>query len=295
LEFADDGTRMAAKVLGCDGPGDIAVLHVDGDVSQRRPLPFAKSGTFEPGDDVIAVGYGFDLYGEPTVTRGIISALHRSLGVHGDLVQTDAAINHGNSGGPLLNLRGEVVGMNSYSLGATIDLSALLSAQKEMLKKGDASTTVPVNDVRNLDFARSAVTVAAYVQNIIANGEVKRFDLGVTVASIDPTRFYLPRQGVVVNSVVPGSQAARIGLKTGDIIYSVELGDGTTWLTPDAAAFEDALALMTPGRSTKIHEYQITDKGIAQAKAQLPVSASDIVWYHADFTPTAPAQKSASR
>ena len=118
-----DGHEVPAKLVGRDELSDLAVVKID--VSNLRPLDFANDSDVRVGEEVVAIGYGlaFELEGMPSVTRGVVSALHRSrselrgeLSVSlGDLVQTDAAINHGNSGGPLLDMRGRVVGINTLT------------------------------------------------------------------------------------------------------------------------------------------------------------------------------------
>jgi hypothetical protein len=148
--------------------GDIAVIHVDGISPHRPPLRFAKPGAFEPGDEVIAVGYGLDLFGEPSVNSGNISALHRSDGEHGDLVQTNAPINHGNSGGPLLNMRGEVVGVNSYGVPSQLKMADLFLAQKQIVDNGGGLPSVGLDIVSGIFYAKGAATAQTYVQKIIA-------------------------------------------------------------------------------------------------------------------------------
>ena len=106
-----DGAQFSAQVVSEDPARDIALLKVK---TNRRLTPLTFAAASREGEDVIALGYPLDLGGEMTVTRGIVSAIRRVSGI--ELVQTDAAINPGNSGGPLLNDRGEVVGMNTFEL-----------------------------------------------------------------------------------------------------------------------------------------------------------------------------------
>src|SRR6185295_6200997 len=115
VRFAN-GKTYSAKVVGTDPSTDIAVIKVDAPASALRPLTLADSSAVEVGDGVIAIGSPFGL--EQTVTTGIVSALHRQITAPNNFtidnaIQTDAAINHGNSGGPLLDLNGKVIGVNS--------------------------------------------------------------------------------------------------------------------------------------------------------------------------------------
>src|SRR3954470_22944479 len=115
VRFAD-GKTYSAKVVGSDPSTDIAVIDVDAPASELKPIGLADSSAVEVGDGVIAIGSPFGL--EQTVTTGIVSALHRQMTAPNnftidDSIQTDAAINHGNSGGPLLNMQGQVIGINA--------------------------------------------------------------------------------------------------------------------------------------------------------------------------------------
>jgi S1-C subfamily serine protease len=290
IQFPDDPTWLPAKVLGCDAAGDIAVIHVDGLSPNRRPLHFAKPGTFGPGDEVIAVGYGHSLDGDPSVSRGIISAVHRSFIGFGDLVQTDAVINHGNSGGPLLNMHGEVVGVNSYGEASTLNVADVVQAQKQNALDAGSVPKVGLNVVQGIYYARSATTAQVYVQKIIATGRVARPDLGVDGYSLNATWVHLPRQGVLIKSVKPGSAAERAGLAKGMVIYAIDLGNGVNWQVRSVGDLNDALAFTTPGRAVKLYFFALTDKGIDLANDGKSVPASEAKWYNVDIVPadTAP-------
>lgn len=113
---------VTANVVGCDQLSDLAVLSVD--PLQRvlvqpfpPPIPPAAYNEIKVGQEVIAVGFALGIEGEPSVTRGVISGLNRDFGAAGGLIQTDAAINHGNSGGPLINMKGEFVGVTPIPAG----------------------------------------------------------------------------------------------------------------------------------------------------------------------------------
>jgi S1-C subfamily serine protease len=287
IQFPDDPTWLPAKVLGCDEEGDIAVLHVDGLPPTRQPLRFARSGTFGPGDEVMVVGYALGLDGDPSVTTGSISALHRSLvdGAFGDLVQTNAAINHGNSGGPMLDMHGEVVGVNTYIERSTLDVGDVTRAQKKNTINAGPPPEIDLKVVQGIFYARSAVTAQVYVQEIISSGRVRRPDLGVAVSWMDSNWLHLPRQGVKVDSVTPGSLAARVGLAKDMIIYAIDLGSGVVWKIRTPGDFRDALALMSPSQAIKLYFYALTDKGTYDANGFDSVPMSEAKWFSVDVMP----------
>lgn len=196
-----DNRTFSAKVVGSDEGADIAVLQA------KQPnlvaMPLGDSGKLEVGDYVVAIGNPFGL--QHTVTAGIVSALGRSdinpeAGGYEDFIQTDASINPGNSGGALVNLRGELVGINS----------AILSRTGGNIGIGFA---IPVNMVRSV------------MDQLIKYGQVKRGVLGVQLYSVNSDiakEFGLTETtGALVAGVVQGSAADRAGIKTGDIITSL--------------------------------------------------------------------------
>ncbi|HEY0634403.1 MAG TPA: DegQ family serine endoprotease [Gammaproteobacteria bacterium] len=194
-----DGRTLQAKLIGADPETDIAVLQVQPE--KLTALPMVDSDKLRVGDFVVAVGNPFGL--GQTVTSGIVSALGRSgLGIEGyeDFIQTDASINPGNSGGALINLRGELVGINT----------AILSKSGGNVGIGFA---IPVN------MAKEVMT------QLIEHGEVRRGVLGVQAQDLTPelaSAFDLQEQrGAVVTQVTEGSPAAKAGLKAGDIITAV--------------------------------------------------------------------------
>lgn len=194
-----DGRQLNAKLVGADPESDIAVVKVP--PNDLTELPVADSSKLEVGDFVVAIGNPFGL--GQTVTSGIVSALGRSgLGIEGyeDFIQTDASINPGNSGGALVNLRGELVGINT----------AILAPSGGNVGIGFA---IPSN-------------MAANVKNIlIEHGEVRRGLLGVNVQDLTPDlaqAFGLRQtQGAVITGVQRGSPAAKAGLEPGDIVVAV--------------------------------------------------------------------------
>jgi len=196
-----DNRTFSAKVIGTDEGADVAVLQV------KQPnlvaMPLGDSAKLEVGDYVVAIGNPFGL--QHTVTAGIVSALGRSginpeAGGYEDFIQTDASINPGNSGGALVNLRGELVGINS----------AILSRTGGNIGIGFA---IPVNMVRSV------------MEQLIKYGQVKRGVLGVQLYSVNADiakEFGLTETtGALVAGVAQGSAAERAGIKTGDIITSL--------------------------------------------------------------------------
>ena len=203
VNFSGDD-RMDAKVIGSDPSTDIAVLQIDAQARALTPLPLGDSETVRVGDAVIAIGNPFSL--ERTVTAGIVSALQRRITAPDgfaidEVIQTDAAINRGNSGGPLMNANGEVVGVN---------------AQIETETGGNVGIgfAIPINTVKEV------------VSQLIEGGKVEHAYLGIEMATIDDTvaeTFNLPvDHGVLVMRVHDGSPAERAGLKGGTTPAVVE-------------------------------------------------------------------------
>ncbi len=194
-----DNRSFSAKVVGTDEGADIAVLQA------KEPnlvaMPLGDSAKLEVGDFVVAIGNPFGL--QHTVTAGIVSAMGRS-GInpdgYEDFIQTDASINPGNSGGALVNLRGELVGINS----------AILSGSGGNIGIGFA---IPVNMVKGV------------MDQLIRFGQVKRGVLGVSIYDVTPEiakQFGLTdSNGALVAGVAQGSSAEHAGIKTGDIITSI--------------------------------------------------------------------------
>jgi S1-C subfamily serine protease len=203
--------RIKAKVVGVDPSTDLAVLKVDVKSRALRSLPLGNSDSVHVGDQVIAIGNPFGL--DRSVTAGIVSAVQRRIEAPNQLsiehvIQTDAALNHGNSGGPLLSAQGDVIGVN-----AQIETGG--SASQGNVGIGFA---IPVNTVRD---------VAA---KLIKEGKVEHPVLGIEGKTLIPSiahLFHLPAQnGVLVVSVRPGSGAARAGLRGATNQVTVE---GESW------------------------------------------------------------------
>jgi serine protease Do len=190
-----DGRRFTAKLVGRDPATDIAVLRIQ-NPSALRAIAFGESDALEVGDFVIAIGNPFGL--GQTVTSGLVSALGRTgLGKHGyeDFIQTDAAINPGNSGGALVNLRGELVGINT----------AIISPGGGNVGIGFA---VPINMARRV------------MEQIVATGRVERGRIGIVMHDINEVQGTRVA-GVRVAEVARGSSAERAGIRKGDIVTAV--------------------------------------------------------------------------
>src|SRR5215468_187736 len=194
-----DGRDLKAEIIGSDTPSDVAVVRVKPDGLTQIPL--GDSARAEVGDFVVAIGNPFGL--QHTVTSGIISGLSRS-GInpdgYEDFIQTDASINPGNSGGALVNLRGELIGINT----------AILSRSGGNIGIGFA---IPVNMARSV------------MEQLIRYGSVKRGQLGVSMYTVTPDIAHSlglsSAVGALVSQVVEGSPAAQAGIRTGDVITSV--------------------------------------------------------------------------
>ena len=178
-----NGVERSAELVGTDASTDLAVIDVDASASLLEPLRIADSSTVEVGDAVYALGSPFGLEG--TFTSGIVSALHREMTAPNnytitDTIQTDAAINHGNSGGPLLDDRGRVIGVN---------------AQIESDSGGSDG----------VGFAIPSNTVRSIARQLITSGEVRHAFLGVRMTPVPG--------GVAITEVVTGGPAEEAGLK----------------------------------------------------------------------------------
>lgn len=192
-----DGSEYEAKLIGRDAQSDLAVLKI----SAGKPLPFVKFGNSEAaraGDWVIAIGNPFGLGG--TVTSGIVSAVHRSAGAS-RYIQTDASINRGNSGGPLFDMKGNVIGINN----------AIYS---------------PTGGSVGIGFAIPADIAAPIVEKLMKGQSIERGYLGVQIVPVSEDvadSLGLPRnRGELVQTVQPGQPAAAAGLQSGDIVVKVD-------------------------------------------------------------------------
>jgi S1-C subfamily serine protease len=195
-----DGRMLKAKRVGGDPEFDLAVISVA--MKDLPSIPFGDSRQLEVGDFVLAIGYPANI--GQSVTSGIISGLHRTnigLEQFENFIQTDAAIYPGNSGGALVNLAGDLIGINTAFIGATSSNPGMGFA-------------IPVNMARII------------ADQIVEFGDVRRGTLGITVD--DPTPAMIrerktsdPQGGAVIVKVAPGSSGARAGLKSGDIVTDI--------------------------------------------------------------------------
>jgi len=197
-----DNRQLKAKLVGTDPETDIAILKVE--PKNLTALEIGDSDALQVGDFVIAIGNPFGL--GQTVTSGIVSALGRTgLGIESyeNFIQTDASINPGNSGGALINLRGELIGINTAIVGPSGGNVGIGFA-------------VPINMARSV------------IQQLIAHGEVKRGRLGVEVEDLTPDiaeALHIDAPGgAVIRRVAPDTPARRAGLQAGDVIIAI---DGT--------------------------------------------------------------------
>ncbi|WMJ70092.1 DegQ family serine endoprotease [Stenotrophomonas sp. 24(2023)] len=225
-----DSREFTAKVVGSDQQYDVALLKIDG-----KNLPTVRVGdsnSLKPGQWVVAIGSPFGL--DHSVTAGIVSALGRSTGGadqrYVPFIQTDVAINQGNSGGPLLNTRGEVVGINSQIFSASGGYMGI-------------SFAIPI------DLAMSAV------EQIKKTGKVTRGQLGAVVQEIDAMKAQglgLPdSRGALVNEVVAGSAAAKAGVQPGDVIRTVNGTPVNSW-----SDLPPLIGAMAPGSKVTLGVYR---------------------------------------
>ena len=238
--------QVKAHVVGSDPSTDIAVLQVDAHSRALTPLQLGNSDSVSVGDSVVAIGNPFGL--DRSITAGIVSALQRPIQAPNGftidhVIQTDAALNHGNSGGPLLNAQGQVIGVNAQiQTGGTSDGNVGIGF------------AIPINTVRTV------------VSQLIAHGRIEHAFLGITAQPINPDvarLFHLPvKRGLLVDTVEGGSGAAAAGLRAstnkvtvsgetwplgGDIIVSV---DGVP--TSSIERLRDAVASKNPGDTIKL-------------------------------------------
>ena len=200
----DHEEEYEAEIVGYDLQTDLAVLKIDAE--NLTPAEFGDSDALQVGELVVAIGnpLGFELYG--TTTCGIVSAKNREVQLEDrtmTLIQTDAAINSGNSGGMLLNAYGQVVGINSMKMGSSSG-----SASVEGL-----GFAIPISDAKEI--------ITSLIENGYVTGRPQLGISGTTVTEADAERYNVP-QGVYVYSVTEGSAAALAGLQQGDIITAID-------------------------------------------------------------------------
>ncbi|MBI3551985.1 MAG: trypsin-like peptidase domain-containing protein [Elusimicrobia bacterium] len=225
VEFSD-GSTGEIKVLAANHDKDIAILQLPkrADGMPRPFIPLGESNALVEGQQVLAMGYPLGL--PFTVTRGIVSGLGGGRGsIYVQQLQTDAAINHGNSGGPLLNMQGEVIGMNTAIAAPTAESGSI-----------------------GIGFSIVADDIKAALVQYAAAGNINTAWLGVIVNTSNPDS---PDQGVLIEKVRPGSPAALAGLKDGDLILGVDqrrFGKGPAGLK----ALARAIAQHKPGETLSL-------------------------------------------
>ena len=201
-----DDREFSAWIVGSDPATDLAVLKIEAD--DLTGATFGDSDVLQVGDSVAAIGDPLGIEYRGTMTNGIISAINRNMSIDGrlmNLIQTNAALNSGNSGGPLINSYGQVIGINTVKIGAFTD------------KAG----------VEGIGFAIPSATVTDIVNQIIEMGYVSgRPSIGFSGEGISLfyQRFYRLPSGMYITDITPGSNAEQVGLEVGDILISV---DGT--------------------------------------------------------------------
>src|SRR5213078_3647137 len=246
-----DGRTEKARLIGADDQVDLAVLKIDN--SGVKPLKLADSDTVQAGDFVLAIGnpFGFD----ETVTDGIVSSKGRPnrADVFGDLIQTNAAINPGNSSGPLINLRGEVVGINT----------AIIS------RSGGS---------QGIGFAIPSNTVRTALESLLKQGRIIRGYLGIYSNALRPGQTDSETDGVVVTAVAPGSPAAQAQLQEGDVIRKFDGHDVKNFTALRSLVAESSinkkveLDIIRNGKSMKVPT-EIKEQPVDfQTTGQLPQS-----------------------
>jgi serine protease Do len=219
-----DGREVDAELVGSDESSDLALLRIDAD--DLQPVRWADSRAVRVGDPVLAMGNPFGL-GE-TVTRGIVSAKGRSLGMmdYEDFLQTDAIIHPGNSGGPLVNLDGEVVGINTA-----------------ILSRNGAG--------QGIGFAIPSYLVETVATSLRDHGRVVRGYLGIYLQELTPELARASRvdvsRGVIVSRVIDDSPAADAGLEQGDVIVGLDGSEVT-----NGGSFRAAIGHRAPGSEIEL-------------------------------------------
>lgn len=225
----NDGRELDAELVGSDAASDIAVLRIA--VDGLQAIRIGRSEALRVGDFVVAIGNPFGL--DQTVTSGIVSALGRSgLGLEGyeDFIQTDASINPGNSGGALVNLRGELVGINT----------AILSRGGGSIGIG---LSIPIDMAGKL------------MAQLVAHGDVRRGLLGVAMQDLTPQlaeAFGIKGlKGAVVSEVVPGSGAEEIGMQSGDVIVQFD-----NFPVESSADLRNSVGIMREGEKAEVQYFR---------------------------------------
>ena len=203
VQLTDDRI-FNARLVGCDDISDLAVLRID--CTDLTPAQFGDSSTLRVGDTVVAIGDPLGAAFRGTYTNGIVSAINRDVDTNGrtmTLIQTNAALNSGNSGGPLINCYGQVIGINTMKIGTFTDTAG----------------------VEGLGFAIPSTQVKEIVDQIISQGYVSgRPTLGISGETLSTfyQHYYRMPAGLYITEVDPGSDAARKGIQEGDLLLYLE-------------------------------------------------------------------------
>jgi Do/DeqQ family serine protease len=240
-----DGSDYAAKVIGIDTKADLAVIQLKGKFPTLKPLPFGDSSTLRLGEVVLAIGDPFGV--GKSVTMGIVSAKGRgNMGIeeYEDFIQTDAAINPGNSGGALVNLRGELVGINT----------AIAS------KSGGYA---------GIGFAIPTSMAKPIMDMLVKDGKVVRGYLGVSISTVSSqvaAEYKLAARGAMVEDVQDDSPAKRAGLDKGDVIIAI---NGAEVRSGDV--LRNTIAMIKPGTTVDLQVVNKATRKTVKAKlGELP-------------------------
>jgi Do/DeqQ family serine protease len=248
-----DGNDYEAKVVGTDPRADLAVIQLKGNVPTLKPLTFGDSSSLRLGDVVLAIGDPFGV--GKSVTMGIVSAKGRGgMGIeeYEDFIQTDAAINPGNSGGALVNLKGELIGINT----------AIASKSGGYAGIGFA---IPTNMARPI------------MEQLIKDGKVSRGYLGVNIATLTPLlakeRNIRAQRGVLLAAIEPDGPASKAGLAENDVVVAL---NGTEVKTSDV--MKNTIAMIKPGTTVELQVvHQDGSKGAVKARlGELPDNATTV-------------------
>ena len=224
-----DGRELEAALIGADTISDLAVLQIWADDLVAAQL--GDSSVLRVGDAVVAIGDPLGIAFRGTMTDGIVSAINRDVTVDGrmmNLIQTNAALNSGNSGGPLLNCYGQVIGINTMKIGDTVSAAG----------------------VEGLGFAIPSTTVSDIVNQLLQQGYVSgRPSLGITGESVSMVHqmYYRLPNGLLITAVEPDSAADAVGIQEGDVLLRVE---NTSVTSPQD--LETALYSYAPGDTVKL-------------------------------------------